>query len=96
MKNKGKERIKETKKREELECVGGVKGSKLTRNWSVRTGCGCVGVWRRVDRYRYRSNSEACCVFVCMFSTAHTVQRCCAALQTNCQRTINTLLLEIH
>ena len=57
-KKKRKER-KGTKKREELECVGGVKGRKITRNWSVHTYgvwlCGVVlinmAVWRRVDQY---------------------------------------------
>ena len=38
LENKTKERKKERKKREELECVGGVKRRKITRNWSVRTG----------------------------------------------------------
>ena len=51
VKNKGKERKgKETKKREELECVGGVKGRKITRKRErIRTGCGCVASCRSIS-----------------------------------------------
>ena len=44
MKNKGKERIKETKKREELECVGGVISCKITGAGTVHTGVAVVSI----------------------------------------------------
>ena len=42
---------KRNNKREELECVGGVKGHKITRKREryVRTGCGCVASSINID-----------------------------------------------
>ena len=37
------------KKRDELECVGGVKGRKITMNLGMYVRGGAV--WRRVDQY---------------------------------------------
>ena len=66
-----KRKGKETKKREELECVGGVKGRKLTRNWSVRTGRFALLIDIDINIYRsilIRIITMLVCVwFVCLY-----------------------------
>ena len=60
-KEKKRKERKGTKKREELECVNGVKGRKIIRNWSVRTGR-FVSLSISIDIII--NNPEACCVWV--------------------------------
>ena len=70
------------KKREELECVGRVKGRKITRNWSVRTGCGFVSYGIDI----VINNDPEACVFALFASFAlFSTQYSSTALQANCR-----------
>ena len=69
------------KKRDELECVGGVKGRKITMNLGMYVrGCGCVVSINMISIDNNNNNRLLCVCFVCLlFSTTHTVLCCCAA-----------------
>ena len=63
-------------------CVGRVKGRKITRNWSVRTGCGFVSYGIDI----VINNDPEACVFALFASFAlFSTQYSSTALQANCR-----------